>query len=46
MKYFFYWTCPVKLLVRLKESLISTQRRPPQVPAAFANRLVLQLVST
>ncbi len=36
-RYFFYWTCPAKLLVRLKESFARGQARPAEVPQPIAN---------
>jgi 2-polyprenyl-3-methyl-5-hydroxy-6-metoxy-1,4-benzoquinol methylase len=39
MKYLFYWTCPVKLAIRLKERLTSARPAPPTTPPAAVNRL-------
>lgn len=43
MRYFFHWTAPVKLLVRLKEALVRTPPLPERVPPAAINRLLLGL---
>lgn len=39
MQYFFHWLAPLKLLVRLKESLLQGQGQPESVPIAPLNRL-------
>lgn len=36
-RYFFHWTFPVKLLIRLKESLRSGDAQPPRVPSRPVN---------
>lgn len=38
MRYFYFWTCPVKLLIRLKERTLGSAPAPPRVPAAPINR--------
>lgn len=43
LQYFFHWLVVPKLMVRLKESLVSNQAKPPQVPPPFLNRSVLRL---
>ncbi len=42
-RYFFHWTCPMKLLVRLKESVFPSPPRPTRVPPVFLNWLGLGL---
>lgn len=42
-RYFFYWTFPAKLLVRLKEFFARGQARPAEVPHPIANRFFLGL---
>ncbi len=37
-RYFFHWTCPVKLAMRLKESLATSKPRPARVPPRWLNR--------
>ena len=41
--YLFHWTCPAKLLIRLKEVLVGAVPRPPQIPARWMNQLFLWL---
>jgi SAM-dependent methyltransferase len=36
--YFFHWTFPVKLLIRLRESLTNVRAAPPAIPANWINR--------
>ena len=43
LRYFFHWTCPIKLLIRLKERLWRTPPEPPCVPQRLVNRLCLAL---
>jgi SAM-dependent methyltransferase len=43
LRYFFHWTCPVKLLIRLKEALWKTRPAPPRVPQKLVNQLCLAL---
>jgi len=43
LKYFFHWTCPVKLLIRLREALWKTEPAPPRVPQKLINHLCLAL---
>ncbi len=43
LKYFFHWTCPVKLLIRLREALWKTEPAPPRVPQKLVNQLCLAL---
>ena len=38
MRYFYFWTCPIKLLIRLKEQTLGSTPAPPRVPAAAINR--------
>lgn len=40
LRYFFHWTWPVKLAIRLKERLLGSAPRPAQVPAPLINRSV------
>lgn len=40
MSYFFHWTCPVKLLIRIKERLVSSSPRSTRMPSAAVNRLL------
>ncbi len=35
--YLFHWTCPVKLLIALKERIFGAKPQPPQVPVAWVN---------
>ncbi|MGH9318085.1 MAG: class I SAM-dependent methyltransferase [Thermoanaerobaculia bacterium] len=37
-RYFFGWTVPVKLAVRVKESLLGAEPTPPSIPPAWLNR--------
>jgi SAM-dependent methyltransferase len=37
MRYLFHWTCPVKLAVRLKESLLHSVPAPPKIPSPLIN---------
>jgi 2-polyprenyl-3-methyl-5-hydroxy-6-metoxy-1,4-benzoquinol methylase len=43
MQYLFHWTCPIKLLIRLKERLWQTTPQPPKVPLRLINRMLLAL---
>lgn len=43
LRYFFHWTCPVKLLIRLKEALWKPEPVPPRVPRKLVNQLCLAL---
>lgn len=43
LKYFFHWTCPIKLLIRLKEQFVTTSPQPPRIPQRLINRLCLAL---
>jgi 2-polyprenyl-3-methyl-5-hydroxy-6-metoxy-1,4-benzoquinol methylase len=43
LRYFFHWTCPVKLLIRLRERLMPVQPAPPRLPKPALNRLCLAL---
>ncbi len=43
LRYFFHWTCPVKLLIRLKEALWKPEPVPPRVPQKLVNQLCLAL---
>lgn len=42
-RYFFHWICPLKLLIRLKETILPSPPRPARVPPALLNRLCLRL---
>lgn len=42
-RYFFRWTSPVKLAVRLKESLLGAVPAPPRVPAGWLNAALYRL---
>ena len=42
-QYFFHWLVPLKLIVRLKERLIHSQPKPPNVPSPIVNRSMLVL---
>lgn len=42
-RYFFHWTCPVKLAVRAMESAIRTQPQPPKIPPVWANEALFRL---
>lgn len=35
--YLFHWTCPVKLMIGLKERIFGAKPKPPQVPAGLIN---------
>lgn len=37
-RYFFHWTFPVKLAVRMKEAILGKPERPEDVPASLVNR--------
>ena len=37
-RYFFHWTCPVKLAQRMKERLLRGVPAPTEIPPAWANR--------
>ena len=37
MRYFFHWTCPIKLAIRVKEALFGSSPKPAQVPPAVVN---------
>ena len=43
MRYFFFWTCPVKLLVRFKERVFRSPSERAGVPAAMVNRALYRL---
>ena len=43
LRYFFHWTCPVKLLIRLRESVAGTAARPPAVPPRLVNQFCYAL---
>jgi SAM-dependent methyltransferase len=40
LRYFFYWTCPVKLLIRVKERLSGSSLQPARMPWGTLNRLL------
>jgi SAM-dependent methyltransferase len=42
-RYFFFWTCPVKLLIRLKEGVLRGPSEMARVPASFVNRALYSL---
>ena len=42
-QYFFHWLVPLKLIVRLKERLIHSQPKPPNIPPRIVNRSMLAL---
>jgi len=37
--YLFHWTCPVKLLIGLKERIFGARPKPPEVPAGWVNKV-------
>lgn len=43
LRYFFHWTCPIKLLIRMKERLWTTRPEPPRVPQKLINQMCLAL---
>ncbi len=42
-QYFFHWLVPLKLIARLKERLIQSQPKPPNIPWPIVNRSMLAL---
>jgi hypothetical protein len=42
-RYFFFWTCPVKLLIRFKEGVLRGPSEMARVPGAFVNRALYSL---
>jgi len=42
-RYFFGWTVPVKLAVRVEESLLSANPAPPSIPPAWLNRALYRI---
>jgi trans-aconitate methyltransferase len=42
-RYFFFWTCPVKLLIRVKEGVLDRPSEMARVPASFVNRALYGL---
>lgn len=42
-QYFFHWLVPLKLVVRLKERLIQSRPKPPNIPSPIVNRTLLAL---
>ena len=42
-RYFFFWTCPVKLLIRLKEGFLRGPSEMARVPTSFVNRALYRL---
>ena len=42
-RYLYHWTCPVKLAIRLKESIFGAQPKSPTVPATFVNQCCFYL---
>ena len=45
MRYLFHWTCPAKLMIRLKEQFVATVPLSPQLPAGWMNRLLLGMTT-
>lgn len=45
MRYLFHWTYPAKLLIRLKEKMVATVPKSPQVPAGWINRILLGITT-
>ncbi len=43
MRYFFHFLAAIKLVVRIKERMISTRPQPPRIPSKFVNRTMLEL---
>ena len=43
LRYFFFWTCPVKLLVRLKEGVLRSPSERARVPTPIVNRALYRL---
>ena len=42
-RYLYHWTCPVKLAIRLKESILGANPKSPTVPASFVNQVCFGL---
>jgi hypothetical protein len=42
-RYLYHWTCPVKLGVRVMESVVHSQPEAPRVPAGWANDILFRL---
>ena len=42
-QYFFHWLVPLKLAVRLKESIVASTPKPPSIPAPIVNRTMLAI---
>ncbi len=38
-RYLFHWTCPVKLMIRLKERLLGAKPQSPEVPSSWINKI-------
>jgi len=43
MRYFYFWTCPLKLLIRLKERILRRPSAAAAVPPDTINRALLRL---
>jgi len=42
-RYFYYWTCPVKLAVGAIERIFRSEPQPPKIPARWVNELLYQV---
>lgn len=42
-RYFFHWTCPVKLGIGLRERLFTVKPKPAQVPAPLINEILFRV---
>lgn len=42
-RYLFHWTCPAKLVIRLKEKIFGANPKSPEVPPDWVNRICLGL---
>jgi 2-polyprenyl-3-methyl-5-hydroxy-6-metoxy-1,4-benzoquinol methylase len=42
-EYLYYWTCPAKLAIRLRERLFHLEPKPAEVPPAIVNELLFHL---
>jgi 2-polyprenyl-3-methyl-5-hydroxy-6-metoxy-1,4-benzoquinol methylase len=42
-RYFFHWTCPIKLAARCVESILPSKPKPPGIPATFVNSALFWL---
>lgn len=41
MRYFFHWIFPVRILIRLYETLSGTNLGPPRIPAPWINKMLI-----